>query len=412
MAAGWIGDGGDRAAQLRHLPLALAGVRRRGCHSRLVVALPRRVGDRDRALGAVLPVRRDAGPARCARPDLESPPSGDGLREWDGDGVGDRVLAIGLTQVSTFDVAAGGELEQFVLTDPGRGSESASITFDVRRRPPNQLPTPTTVTSTTLVISDRRGGDDHDGGAVHLDQTPPRRRRCRCYRDRWRSWATRRRTRCSSTCRGGSATTSASKTARSSGCSVHDSGEVITARPGSATTSASARAGRASGRRAADRSDVALVVLGAWDVFDLRLDDHVVEFASAEYDRLFTRRLRAGLDALAFAGAHAALLEIACMRPVDARGAAVPALPERGDDARVAHVNMLLRRAAARDPEHVTFIEGPDEWCERRGDRHRPRLPVGRRARLPARRQADFRDRSPLLCWRFRSIVRREVTGQ
>ena len=37
--------------------------------------------------------------------------------------------------------------------------------------------------------------------------------------------------------------------------------------------------------------------------------------------------------------------------------------PERGDDARVAHLTTLLRHAAARDPEHVTFVEGPDEWC-------------------------------------------------
>ncbi len=34
------------------------------------------------------------------------------------------VVAVGLTQVSTFDVAAGGELEQFVLAVPGQGSES------------------------------------------------------------------------------------------------------------------------------------------------------------------------------------------------------------------------------------------------------------------------------------------------
>jgi hypothetical protein len=44
-------------------------------------------------------------------------------------------------------------------------------------------------------------------------------------------------------------------------------------------------------------------------------------------------------------------------------GAGVPALPERGDDARVAHVNDLLRQVAAANPGRVTFVEGPDEWC-------------------------------------------------
>ena len=34
-----------------------------------------------------------------------------------------------------------------------------------------------------------------------------------------------------------------------------------------------------------------------------------------------------------------------------------------GDDARVAHVNELLRAVTASDPATVTFVEGPDEWC-------------------------------------------------
>ncbi len=63
------------------------------------------------------------------------------------------------------------------------------------------------------------------------------------------------------------------------------------------------------------------------------------------------------------AGANVALLEVACMRPQDVEGAGVPALPERGDDARVAHVNDLLRRRCRRRPADVTFVEGPDEWC-------------------------------------------------
>jgi hypothetical protein len=144
---------------------------------------------------------------------------------------------------------------------------------------------------------------------------------------------------------------------------VHESGEIVTARRGFRNDFGICRGWDRRWADAARGTDVALVVLGAWDLFDIRDGENQIEFASTEYDRLFSRRLRSGLDALAFAGAHAALLEVPCMRPVDARGAAVPALPERGDDARVAHLNMLLRRAAARDPGRVTFVEGPDEWC-------------------------------------------------
>jgi hypothetical protein len=66
-------------------------------------------------------------------------------------------------------------------------------------------------------------------------------------------------------------------------------------------------------------------------------------------------------------GTNVALLEVACMRPQDVEGAGVRALPERGDDARVAHINDLLRDTAAgyqaAGNMRVQFVEGPDEWC-------------------------------------------------
>jgi lysophospholipase L1-like esterase len=52
------------------------------------------------------------------------------------------------------------------------------------------------------------------------------------------------------------------------------------------------------------------------------------------------------------------------MRPKDVKGAGVPALPERGDDARVAHLNDLLRQVAAKDPANVVFVSGPPQWCD------------------------------------------------
>jgi hypothetical protein len=50
------------------------------------------------------------------------------------------------------------------------------------------------------------------------------------------------------------------------------------------------------------------------------------------------------------------------MRPISAKGAAVPPLPERGDDQRVAHVNALWRSVAAANPSTTTFVAGPP-WC-------------------------------------------------
>ena len=105
---------------------------------------------------------------------------------------------------------------------------------------------------------------------------------------------------------------------------------------------------------------MALVVLGAWDVFDVEIDDTTYVFGTPEFDQLFTAELRSGIDAMVAAGAKVALLEVACMRPKDVDGAGVPALPERGDDARVAHLNELLRGIAGADPANVTFVAGPD----------------------------------------------------
>jgi hypothetical protein len=110
---------------------------------------------------------------------------------------------------------------------------------------------------------------------------------------------------------------------------------------------------------------VALVVLGAWDVFDLEAPDGSrLVFATPEWDAYVTANVQSGVDALVGAGARVALLEAACMRPVEAEGAGVPPLPERGMDDRVAHVNDLLRQVASANAATTTFVEGPDAWCE------------------------------------------------
>lgn len=149
------------------------------------------------------------------------------------------------------------------------------------------------------------------------------------------------------------------------GCSVYEDGAVRSARRGfsRAFTDCTGWHERWADAALDARAEVALVVLGAWDVFDVELDDRLVPFGSPEADARFLDGVTRGVDALAAAGTHVALLEVACMRPVDTDGAGVPALPERGDDARVGHLNELLRGLAAERPADVTFVEGPDEWC-------------------------------------------------
>ncbi len=147
------------------------------------------------------------------------------------------------------------------------------------------------------------------------------------------------------------------------GCSVYDSGSVQSS-VSFGNNFSICQGWQADWAAAAAGNDVALVVVGAWDVFDIDDDGIVYGFATAEGDELFVRSLTSGIDAILAEGTNVALLEVACMRPQDVEGAGVRALPERGDDARVAHVNDLLRQSAASyDTPRVEFVEGPDQWC-------------------------------------------------
>ena len=112
------------------------------------------------------------------------------------------------------------------------------------------------------------------------------------------------------------------------------------------------------------KAQITLVVLGAWDVFDLEREQGVMAFGSASHDAYLSSQLQQGIDALKAVGTHVALLEVPCFEPVD--GGGLIALPERGDERRTAHLNEVLRHVAQADPTHVTFIEGPSEWCEDR----------------------------------------------
>ena len=111
------------------------------------------------------------------------------------------------------------------------------------------------------------------------------------------------------------------------------------------------------------RADVVLVVIGAWEVLDLKINGFTFAFNTAPADTMFRTQMKRGIDALRATGATVALLEVACMRPVDSKGGPVPALPQRGDDMRTRHLNELMREIAAPETDGVFFVSGPKEWC-------------------------------------------------
>ncbi|HSB86227.1 MAG TPA: acyltransferase family protein, partial [Ilumatobacteraceae bacterium] len=149
------------------------------------------------------------------------------------------------------------------------------------------------------------------------------------------------------------------------GCSVYDNGKVRSQRAGFSRSFADCGGWARKWGQAASRADaqLALVVLGAWDVFDVEVDGQMITFGTPPADQRFIDNLNIGIADLRQAGARVALLEVPCMRPKDVKGAGVPALPERADDSRVAHLNDLLRQVAATDPANIIFVSGPTEWC-------------------------------------------------
>ena len=114
---------------------------------------------------------------------------------------------------------------------------------------------------------------------------------------------------------------------------------------------------------ATSRADVALVVIGAWEVMDLQINSLLFKLNTVPADTIFKTQLQRGIDALRKQNVAVALLEVACMRPVESKGGPVPPLPQRGDDSRTGHLNALMREVAAPENDGVYFVSGPKEWC-------------------------------------------------
>ena len=114
--------------------------------------------------------------------------------------------------------------------------------------------------------------------------------------------------------------------------------------------------------RAVERNDaeIALVVLGAWELLDLKIDGMLLPVGTVTTDKIFERQLRAAIDTLLFGGTAVALLEIPCFRPVESWD---DPMAERANDAGGAHLNDMMRRIAASYQSGVQFVDGPDEWC-------------------------------------------------
>jgi peptidoglycan/LPS O-acetylase OafA/YrhL len=116
-----------------------------------------------------------------------------------------------------------------------------------------------------------------------------------------------------------------------------------------------ARAGR-------DQADIALMMIGAWDLFDEQVGGTALAFGTPAWDGYFNSRLAEAVGELHAAGVpRVALALLPCYRPFHSSAGT---WPERGDDQRVQHVNALLTGFAATPANHAEPLFPPAGFCE------------------------------------------------
>ena len=149
------------------------------------------------------------------------------------------------------------------------------------------------------------------------------------------------------------------------GCGIFDRGEVVSPQTDFSMSVAHCEGWEDRWVASAKKADaqIALVVIGAWEVMTLKTPERYYSFNSPDADAYFLSQLQKGINALSKAGIKVALLEVPCMRPRNVEGQGTRALPERRSDDRTKHLSELLRYSARSNPASAVFIEGPDEWC-------------------------------------------------
>ncbi len=141
------------------------------------------------------------------------------------------------------------------------------------------------------------------------------------------------------------------------------------------------------------RPDLAIIMLGAWDVFDLILDSgQTLTFGTPEWDAHYTDAVRSAVDAVLTGTDSVAFSLLPCYRPIRASAGF---WPERGDDDRTRHVNELLKSIAASYPTGVYTVEPPTDFCTDPNIATNTVVPVGRHPLLQEGRRAVLQRRPP-----------------
>jgi peptidoglycan/LPS O-acetylase OafA/YrhL len=113
-----------------------------------------------------------------------------------------------------------------------------------------------------------------------------------------------------------------------------------------------------------DKPDIALIMVGAWDVFDLTVGSTAMTFGTSAWDANYLAQLDKAIVAAHAGGSRVAISLLPCYRPVAAnKGKGAGYWPERGDDSRTRHINDLLGTGASAHPDYVSTVDPPVQFC-------------------------------------------------
>jgi peptidoglycan/LPS O-acetylase OafA/YrhL len=99
---------------------------------------------------------------------------------------------------------------------------------------------------------------------------------------------------------------------------------------------------------------VAVMLVGAWDVVDHRVNGDILSVGTPAWTAYMTRQLDTATDVLGARGARVVLLTSPCFGPPDS---GLAGFPERSDPARVSDINHVLSTYAKDHPARVSVID-------------------------------------------------------
>lgn len=107
--------------------------------------------------------------------------------------------------------------------------------------------------------------------------------------------------------------------------------------------------------------DLSLIVLGAWEVMDRRVDGQDLRVFSKEYERYLHNELNAAFNLLSSRGGKVAIMEVPCFG-VPENNLSEGSVP-RNDMSRVAWVNDIIRSAVTAHPANPMIIPSQSLLC-------------------------------------------------